>query len=338
MTDNEVLEYFSKWKVIPWKRIEEKYKEYLLNRFIDTNIYSDSINKTLSECLYRLKHNIENIPKCPICGKPVKSRIWQFALTCGDIKCSSKLQHQHYEENCLKKHGVTNYTKLPEVKEKMYNTCLKKYGCKSPLGNKDIWNLTRKHTIEKYGAAYNKEKFNETIMKRYGVKWFTQTDKLKHFSHTEEAEQKRYITSKRNGTLNTSKEENIIFKLLKVKFPDTICHYKDKNRYPFVCDFYIPSLDLFIEYQGSMFHNKRPSLGTEEDLKEVEEIKQKSKKRKQITGKQKTRYDSLIETWTIRDVNKRETAKKNNLNYLEFFTIIELQNWLNTFNEYEGDK
>lgn len=45
MTDNEVLEYFSKWKVIPWKRIEEKYKEYLLNRFIDTNIYSDSINE-----------------------------------------------------------------------------------------------------------------------------------------------------------------------------------------------------------------------------------------------------------------------------------------------------
>ena len=126
--------------------------------------------------------------------------------------------------------------------------------------------------------------------------------------------------------------------MLKVKFTDTISHYKDKNRYPFVCDFYIPSLDLFIEYQGSMFHNKRPYLGTEEDLKEVEEIKQKSEKRKQITGKKKTRYDSLIETWTIRDVSKRETAKKNNLNYLEFFTIIELQNWLNTFNEYEGDK
>ena len=190
-------------------------------------------------------------------------------------------------------------------------------------------NASVEYIEKKYGAAYNKEKFNETIMKRYGVKWFTQTDKLKHFSHTEEAEQKRYITSKRNGTLNTSKEENIIFKLLKVKFPDTICHYKDKKRYPFVCDFYIPSLDLFIEYQGSMFHNKRPYLGTEEDLKEVEDIKQKSEKRKQITGKQKTRYDSLIETWTVRDTLKRETAKKNELNYLEFFTFDEFIGWLN---------
>ena len=78
-----------------------------------------------------------------------------------------------------------------------------------------------------------------------------------------------------------------------------------------------------------MFHNKRPYLGTEEDLKEVEEIKQKSEKRKQITGKQKTRYDSLVETWTVRDPLKREIAKKNELNYLEFFTFDEFIDWLN---------
>ena len=86
---------------------------------------------------------------------------------------------------------------------------------------------------------------------------------------------------------------------------------------------------MFIEYQGSMFHNKRPYLGTEEDLKEVEDIKQKSEKRKKITGKQKTRYDSLIETWTVRDPLKRETVKKNELNYLEFFTFDEVIDWLN---------
>ena len=140
---------------------------------------------------------------------------------------------------------------------------------------------------------------------------------------------KRIETQRNNGTLNSSKTECEIFKLLQIKFPDVIHHYKDKERYPFVCDFYIPSLDLFIEYQGSMFHNKRPYLGTEEDLKEVEEIKQKSEKRKQITGKQKTRYDSLVETWTVRDLLKREIAKKNELHYLEFFTFDEFIGWLN---------
>ena len=105
----------------------------------------------------------------------------------------------------------------------------------------------------------------------------------------------------------------------------------DKIRYPFACDFYIPSLDLFIECQYAMFHNKRPYLGNEDDLKEIEIIKEKAEKRKQITGKNKSRYDALIEIWTKHDVLKRNTAKQNNLNYLEFFTILELENWLKTY-------
>ena len=34
-----------------------------------------------------------------------------------------------------------------------------------------------------------------------------------------------------------------------------------------------------------------------------------------------TRYDNLISTWTVRDVEKRNTAKKNNLNYLEIYPL-----------------
>lgn len=80
-----------------------------------------------------------------------------------------------------------------------------------------------------------------------------------------------------------------------------------------------------------MFHNHKPYLGTKEDLKEIELIKEKSKLLKQQSNKTKTRYDALIETWTIRDVKKREIAKQNNLNYLEFFTILELETWLNNY-------
>ena len=35
-------------------------------------------------------------------------------------------------------------------------------------------------------------------------------------------------------------------------------------------------------------------------------------------------YNNAITTWTIRDVNKRETAKKNNLNWIEFFDASKL--------------
>ena len=36
--------------------------------------------------------------------------------------------------------------------------------------------------------------------------------------------------------------------------------------------------------------------------------------------------------WTIRDVKKRNIAKENNLNYIEFFTILELETWLKEYN------
>ena len=32
-------------------------------------------------------------------------------------------------------------------------------------------------------------------------------------------------------------------------------------------------------------------------------------------------YDNAIETWTVRDVKKREIAKKNSINYLEIFSM-----------------
>ena len=40
-------------------------------------------------------------------------------------------------------------------------------------------------------------------------------------------------------------------------YPDTIRQYKD-SRYPYNCDFYIPCLDLFIEFQGYWTHGEHP--------------------------------------------------------------------------------
>ena len=86
--------------------------------------------------------------------------------------------------------------------------------------------------------------------------------------------------------------------------------------------FYIPSLDLFIEYQGSMFHNRKPY--TENYKDELEYIKERNKILKQKSKDRITRYDNLISTWVVRDVEKRNTAKKNNLNYLEIYPLYPL--------------
>ena len=58
----------------------------------------------------------------------------------------------------------------------------------------------------------------------------------------------------------------------------------------------------------------------DKDAKRLEVLKQKSKNSKF--------YKNLMRVWTIKDPLKRETAKKNNLNWLEFFTMQEFENWL----------
>lgn len=63
-------------------------------------------------------------------------------------------------------------------------------------------------------------------------------------------------------------------------------------------------------------------------MNEIEELKIKSEKRKQITHK-RTRYDATIDIWSIHDVKKRNIAKENNLNWIEFFNMKEFDNWLN---------
>ena len=52
-------------------------------------------------------------------------------------------------------------------------------------------------------------------------------------------------------------------------------------------------------------------------------IKQKT----HITNLKK--YKNAIDVWTRRDPLKRKTAKENNLNWLEFFTIKDFEDWFN---------
>ena len=133
-------------------------------------------------------------------------------------------------------------------------------------------------------------------------------------------QEKRLNTLKLNGTigLQISNEEKLTFNKLKEKYLDVINQYRDKYRYPFNCDFYIPSLDLFIECQYSWTHEGHP-YNKENDKEKLELWKEKAKISKY--------YQNAINTWTIRDVNKREIANKNNLNYLEFFSYKDFLEW-----------
>ena len=127
-----------------------------------------------------------------------------------------------------------------------------------------------------------------------------------------------------NKTFNTSKDSEEVFKNFLIKFigvNNFKQQYIDKQRYPFLCDFYIPKLDLFIELNHFKSHNGHLfNKNNEADLKELQLLEEKAKSSKF--------YKKMITVWTMTDPLKFETAQKNNLNYMVSYNIDEMQNMM----------
>lgn len=125
--------------------------------------------------------------------------------------------------------------------------------------------------------------------------------------HDPKQEELRFKTMKENGTLNTSKPEEEMYKDLCNLYgeEDVVHHYKDE-RYPFNCDFYIKSLDKFIELNLHWTHGKEPyDNSNTEHIELVEKYKSKN-----------TNYfNTAIYVWTVLDPKKLQTFRDNNLNF-----------------------
>ena len=341
MNDEYILTYFfgknhNKLNKSLLVNIPNNILEYLNKR------YSDS--SSILETIERIKKNIDVHPICESCGKPVKyvGSTRMFLNSCGCNECQIKINRIHGNKTNLLKYGVENAAKSNIIKEKTKQTNIKKYGYASPLLNNDIKEKTKQTNIKKYGCEISqssiivkhkmsesnknfwnninkeefitnvKEKIKNTCLNKYGV-----SNPMKLESIYSKVIPKILESRKLNNTLNTSKPEDESYVLIKEKYPDVIRQYKSKE-YPFNCDFYIPSINTYIECNYFWTHGFRPYTGTNEDIIQVKEWKEHNTEF----------YDNAIETWTIKDVKKRNIAKENKLNYIEFWDIDELKIWI----------
>lgn len=150
---------------------------------------------------------------------------------------------------------------------------------------------------------------------------------------------KRYNTMKKNHTFNTSKSEEQVYNYLLQKFSknDIERQYKSKL-YPFNCDFYIKSLDLYIECHFHWTHSptknnhRKPFKNSVEDMKIIDELKKKSQEIN-FKGERKLQYLNMINIWSKSDPLKLQTFKKNKLNYKIFYNIDQFENWYNKINK-----
>lgn len=146
-----------------------------------------------------------------------------------------------------------------------------------------------------------------TMVSRYGVKYAAQNP---------DSIAKGWATKRRNGTFNTSEPEVTLYKLLCDVFgeDDVDPQHVDDVRYPFHCDFYVKSKDLFIELNAHWSHGGHWFDETNfDDLAVLRTWVTRSKERGSAY------YKNAIVVWTERDLLKRQFAMDNNLNYVVFW-------------------
>ena len=224
----------------------------------------------------------------------------------------------------------------------------------NPNYDKEIQDKIRKTNLERHGSECifqsekNKEKLNEWIIRHGGQTNVFQTDVVKRKSrqtmqtkynadcsmHSDEIKAKYDFnsinskgneTKRKNGTFNTSKPEDQSYQLLCEHFSEEdVLRQHHSDKYPYNCDFYVKSLDLWIECNYNWTHGGHffdPAC--EDDQNTLQKWRDKNTKF----------YNIAIDVWTRRDPQKLKTAKDNDLKYIVFWKVQELINWLASIDE-----
>lgn len=316
--------------------------EEVKNKSKQTNLIrygADNIMKT-EQGKNKLKASISNLDMSKIVCKRQQTCLDRYGCVnpsqCEEIKNKKK-------DTCELHYDVDNPMKSKEIVDRVQNTCIQKYG-DSVLGrNSSLKPKIKQSLIDTYGVdnamknkdiankvgqiqRKNKSIYIQRSLKKYGKEWPCQTLKIrdKISKGVINALPRIFHTKRVNGTFTTSKPEEQVYELLKSKFEHVERQYFDKNRYPYNCDFYIPELDLFLEFNGIWTHGREPFC--ENNPSHIEKLNRWVDK-----AKTSEFYENAIYVWTDLDVKKRQIALQNNLNFLEFFSFEEFQQWINSF-------
>ena len=163
------------------------------------DIYNEIMSKKMgswSENLYCYFHNIDERPRCPICGKYTKfvNVKLGYSKYCS-VKCSSNdpIVRNKCMDTCMKKYGADNPIQSPKIRKKIEQSNMERYGAKYPFQSNQIQSKVRNNIKAKYGvysALQNdevKKKMINTNMKRYGVPCTSQNrniqEKIKKSRH-----------------------------------------------------------------------------------------------------------------------------------------------------------
>ena len=212
----------------------------------------------------------------------------------------------------MKKYGGTGNASYQLLK-KYEQTSIERYGVKTNLLSDDPY-LNGQASIEKrFGSnkaryKYSLAKGQETRLEKYGDPYYSNHEQAKATMLEKYGVEYYCLTPECRKQSRISKASNDFYNFLLETYDinDIEREYKDKNRYPFFCDFYIKSEDLFIECNFHWTHGPHPFDSTSAE---------DNKLKKSWLSENSEFYKHAVYVWTDLDIRKQSIANKNKLNY-----------------------
>jgi hypothetical protein len=208
------------------------------------------------------------------------------------------------EQKCLEKYGVTSPLGSKECQAKSRETCQQKYGVDHVAASVEHLAARKATNLQRYGniSPLATSQCREALMKED-----VQARRLESINKVNWSARaaKSHATMKRNGTYRTSRTENQMYEALCQKFGiDDITRGVTIQSWPI--DFYIKSIDLYIQFDGIYWHGlDRP----------IEEIKQFKRPR-----------DKIIYGKWLCDQRQNEWFKENNKKLIRITDVEFRQN------------
>lgn len=329
---NKLRELFGKNQFKYYTEFANQFlRERLSGSDFDTMLYLYALGAPYNSMLglppeYKIRFSMVDILKSNTTGGKYKSakkmrssNSVQYGATMLKLtsteedRYNTKLKRQRTN---LKRYGVDHVSKVKAVREKAKVTNLKRYGVEYATQNEDLLEKRNINNFKKYGvenvAKHQPfiEKMKETNLERYGKPYSCQLINVIN---------KANETKRKNKTFSTSHPEDKVYEILTMNFgKENVLRQYNSNLYPFNCDFYIKSLNMYIECDFFWTHGGHLfNADCQSDMETFLIWYNRAKENKF--------YRLALQNWTVRDPLKHWYQKKNNLNFKRYYTFEEFK-------------
>ena len=248
-------------------------------------------------------------------------RFNQLKNDCWKKKQEKTVEARYGVKNVFEKrvfHDFVSDEAIENGRKKRIKTLIDRYGTAVPNSNPEIQarmlSNFKLSVLSKYGVD-NPMRVRDIALKSARHRMIAMTDKYGQPNSVQIPEIRDKIMSSRivHNQFVSSLPEDVMYSRLSELFgKDNVLRNYKSARYPYHVDFYVKSRDLFIEFNGDPSHGFHWFSDTNsDDMNRLSELSQLAVHSK--------RYKGMLRIWTETDVQKRNVARKNKLNYLVFW-------------------